>query len=51
MDLASVAFELGKARARTPAEYFVANQDGSTKFAHKLDEHNANVAIYRQQPK
>src|SRR5580704_12237553 len=26
MDLASVAFELGKARARTPAEYFVANQ-------------------------
>jgi cell division protein YceG involved in septum cleavage len=29
--------------------YFVANPDGSSKFAKELDEHNANVAQYRQQ--
>lgn len=27
--------------------YFVANPDGSTKFAKDLKEHNANVAVYR----
>jgi cell division protein YceG involved in septum cleavage len=31
--------------------YFVANPDGSSKFAKELDEHNANVAQYRQQTK
>lgn len=35
--------------AQTDYMYFVANPDGSTKFARELDEHNANVAIYRQQ--
>ena len=33
--------------AQTDYLYFVANPDGSTKFARELDEHNANVAIYR----
>ena len=37
--------------AQTDYMYFVANPDGSTKFARELDEHNANVAIYRQQNK
>lgn len=37
--------------AQTDFLYFVANPDGSTKFAKELDEHNANVAIYRQQTK
>jgi len=31
--------------------YFVANPDGSTKFARDLAEQNANVATYRQQSK
>jgi UPF0755 protein len=35
--------------AQTDYMYFVANPDGSTKFAKQLDEHNANVASYRQQ--
>ncbi|HTV09970.1 MAG TPA: endolytic transglycosylase MltG [Candidatus Aquilonibacter sp.] len=35
--------------AQTDYMYFVANPDGSTKFAKQLDQHNANVAIYRQQ--
>lgn len=35
--------------AQTDYMYFVANPDGSTKFARQLDEHNANVAQYRQQ--
>ncbi len=29
--------------------YFVANPDGSSKFAKELDEQNANVSQYRQQ--
>jgi UPF0755 protein len=29
--------------------YFVANPDGTTKFAKSLGEHNANVAVYRGQ--
>lgn len=37
--------------AQTDYLYFVANPDGSTKFAKQLDEQNANVAIYRQQTK
>jgi UPF0755 protein len=35
--------------AQTDYMYFVANPDGSTKFAKELDEHNANVAVYRHQ--
>ncbi|HZQ43956.1 MAG TPA: endolytic transglycosylase MltG [Acidobacteriaceae bacterium] len=35
--------------AQTDYMYFVANPDGSSKFAKQLDEHNANVAQYRQQ--
>jgi UPF0755 protein len=35
--------------AQTDYMYFVANPDGSTRFAKELDEHNANVAAYRQQ--
>lgn len=35
--------------AQTDYMYFVANPDGSSKFAKELDEHNANVAQYRQQ--
>jgi UPF0755 protein len=31
--------------------YFVANPDGSSKFARSLDEQNANVEAYRQQTK
>jgi UPF0755 protein len=37
--------------AQTDYMYFVANPDGSTKFARELDEHNANVAIYRHENK
>jgi UPF0755 protein len=37
--------------AQTDFLYFVANPDGSTRFAKELDEHNANVAVYRQQTK
>ena len=37
--------------AQTDYMYFVANPDGSTKFARELDEHNANVAIYRHDTK
>jgi UPF0755 protein len=37
--------------AQTDYMYFVANPDGSSKFAKQLDEHNANVAQYRQQTK
>ena len=33
--------------AKTPYLYFVANADGSTRFATSLQEHNANVATYR----
>lgn len=33
--------------ARTDYLYFVANADGSTRFARGLEEHNANVAVYR----
>lgn len=29
--------------------YFVANPDGSTRFARSLQEHEANVTAYRQQ--
>ena len=32
---------------RTEALYFVANADGSTRFATTLEEHNGNVAAYR----
>ena len=32
---------------RTDFLYFVANPDGSTRFAATLGEHNANVAVYR----
>jgi UPF0755 protein len=35
--------------AQTDYMYFVANPDGSSKFAKELDEHNANVSQYRQQ--
>jgi UPF0755 protein len=35
--------------AQTDYMYFVANPDGSTRFAKQLDEQNANVANYRQQ--
>jgi UPF0755 protein len=35
--------------AQTDYMYFVANPDGSTRFAKELDEQNANVANYRQQ--
>lgn len=35
--------------AQTDYMYFVANPDGTTKFARELDEHNANVAQYRQE--
>ncbi len=35
--------------AQTDYMYFVANADGSTKFAKGLDEHNTNVQAYRQQ--
>jgi UPF0755 protein len=35
--------------AQTDYMYFVANPDGSTRFARQLDEQNANVANYRQQ--
>ena len=37
--------------AQTDYMYFVANPDGSTRFAKQLDEQNANVANYRQQTK
>jgi UPF0755 protein len=37
--------------AQTDYMYFVANPDGSTRFARQLDEHNANVANYRRQTK
>lgn len=37
--------------AQTDYMYFVANPDGSTKFARQLDEHNANVSIYRHETK
>lgn len=37
--------------AQTDYMYFVANPDGSTRFARQLDEQNANVANYRQQTK
>lgn len=37
--------------SQTDYMYFVANPDGSSKFAKQLDEHNANVAQYRQQTK
>jgi UPF0755 protein len=37
--------------AQTDYMYFVANPDGSTRFARELDEQNANVANYRQQTK
>jgi UPF0755 protein len=37
--------------AQTGYMYFVASPDGSTRFAKELDEHNANVAVYRQQRK
>ena len=37
--------------AQTDYMYFVANPDGSTKFARQLDEHNANVSIYRHATK
>ncbi len=37
--------------AQTDFMYFVANPDGSTKFARQLDEHNANVATYRHETK
>ena len=33
--------------AKTSYLYFVANADGSTRFATSLSEHNANVAAYR----
>lgn len=37
--------------SETDYMYFVANPDGSTKFAKQLNEQNANVANYRQQTK
>jgi UPF0755 protein len=37
--------------AQTDYMYFVANSDGSTKFARELDEHNKNVEIYRHEAK
>lgn len=37
--------------AQTDYMYFVANPDGSTRFAKELDEQNANVAAYRQRTK
>ncbi|HEY4009608.1 MAG TPA: endolytic transglycosylase MltG [Acidobacteriaceae bacterium] len=37
--------------AQTDYMYFVANPDGSTKFARGLEEHNTNVEAYRQENK
>jgi len=37
--------------AETDYMYFVANPDGSTKFARGLEEHNTNVEAYRQENK
>lgn len=37
--------------ATTDFLYFVANPDGTTKFASELSEHNANVAAYREHTK
>ncbi len=34
--------------AKTPYLYFVANADGSTRFATSLEEHQANVSAYRR---
>jgi UPF0755 protein len=34
--------------AQTEYLYFVANPDGSTKFARGLEEHNTNVEAYRR---
>jgi hypothetical protein len=33
--------------AKTDFLYFVANPDGTTRFARTLNEHSANVAAYR----
>jgi UPF0755 protein len=45
------ALEAAQHPAKTDYLYFVANADGTTRFARELTEHEANVAAYRAQTK